>query len=94
MLIKNDIYEISEELSNYYVTNMKLVIRNFGPEHEGTYFCTAKNSLGEVDGSIKVYGEANQCNLYVASTLHLLIFSEVFIAMSSNEQSVLMNPSG
>ena len=56
MLIKNDEYEITEQLSNYYVTHMRLTIHSFKPSDEGIYFCTAKNSLGEVQGKIKVYG--------------------------------------
>ncbi|XP_026466371.1 uncharacterized protein LOC113369957 isoform X2 [Ctenocephalides felis] len=34
---------------------MKLTIRNVGPSDYGTYKCVAKNSLGDTDGSIKLY---------------------------------------
>ncbi|XP_042209443.1 protein CEPU-1-like, partial [Homarus americanus] len=38
-----------------YKTNMRLVIHNLTKEDFNTYRCIAKNSLGETDGSIKLY---------------------------------------
>ncbi|XP_063602918.1 lachesin-like [Penaeus indicus] len=39
-----------------YKTYMRLVIHNVTREDFNTYRCIAKNSLGETDGSIKLYG--------------------------------------
>ncbi|XP_069194744.1 lachesin isoform X2 [Procambarus clarkii] len=38
-----------------YKTNMRLVIHNLTKDDFNTYRCIAKNSLGETDGSIKLY---------------------------------------
>ncbi|XP_026466369.1 opioid-binding protein/cell adhesion molecule homolog isoform X2 [Ctenocephalides felis] len=43
------------EGSDAYKVVMKLTIRNVGPSDYGTYKCVAKNSLGDTDGSIKLY---------------------------------------
>ncbi|XP_075210390.1 opioid-binding protein/cell adhesion molecule homolog [Lycorma delicatula] len=42
-------------LDNAYKVHMKLTIRSVGPQDYGSYKCVAKNSLGETDGSIKLY---------------------------------------
>lgn len=41
---------------NGYKAYMKLKIRDVQPEDFGTYGCSAKNSFGESNGTIKVYG--------------------------------------
>ncbi|KAK8750890.1 hypothetical protein OTU49_015044 [Cherax quadricarinatus] len=55
MLISNNEYSVQESLTNFYMTRMTLTISSFKPHHKGVYFCTAKNSLGETQGKIKVY---------------------------------------
>lgn len=40
---------------NAYKVHMKLTIRSVAMSHYGTYKCISKNSLGETDGSIKLY---------------------------------------
>ncbi|XP_066259231.1 neurotrimin-like [Euwallacea similis] len=42
-------------VDNTYRVHMKLTIRNVGKADFGIYKCVAKNSLGETDGSIKLY---------------------------------------
>lgn len=42
-------------LDNAYKVHMKLTILSVGPSDFGTYKCVSKNSLGETDGSIKLY---------------------------------------
>ncbi|XP_049848068.1 lachesin-like [Schistocerca gregaria] len=42
-------------LDNAYKVHMKLTIRAVGPNDWGTYRCVSKNSLGDTDGSIKLY---------------------------------------
>nr|CAD7591060.1 unnamed protein product [Timema genevievae] len=39
-----------------YKVHMKLTIRSVGPSDFGSYKCVSKNSLGDTDGSIKLYG--------------------------------------
>ena len=48
---------------------MLLTIRRFQSRDVGSYKCIAKNSLGEVESSIRLYGEFNLklapvCQLY------------------------------
>ncbi|XP_066991292.2 lachesin [Anabrus simplex] len=42
-------------LDNAYKVHMKLTIRSVGPSDFGSYKCVSKNSLGDTDGSIKLY---------------------------------------
>lgn len=47
---------------NAYKTHMKLTIISVTLSDYGTYQCVSKNSLGETDGTIKLYGM--QINIY------------------------------
>lgn len=40
-----------------YSTQMKLTIRNLSNRDFGSYKCISKNSLGDAEGSIHLYGE-------------------------------------
>ncbi|ENN77838.1 hypothetical protein YQE_05677, partial [Dendroctonus ponderosae] len=42
-------------MDNAYKVHMKLTIRNVNTADFGAYKCVAKNSLGETDGTIKLY---------------------------------------
>lgn len=42
---------------NAYKVTMKLTIRSVTPADFGTYKCVSRNSLGDTDGSIKLYGK-------------------------------------
>jgi hypothetical protein len=44
-------------LDNVYKVHMKLTIHSVGPSDFGSYKCVSKNSLGDTDGSIKLYRE-------------------------------------
>lgn len=53
----------TEEFENTYKVTMKLTITNVDIADFGMYKCLAKNSLGETDGSIKLYRKYQlQCN--------------------------------
>jgi len=47
-------------LDNAYKVHMKLTIKSVGPTDFGSYKCVSKNSLGDTDGSIKLYREYTQ----------------------------------
>ena len=49
--------DISEERDSEYSLWMSLTIRAFEPSDAGDYVCTAKNSIGEVQSNIQVYGK-------------------------------------
>lgn len=55
IVIIGDNYETSFKEATYKI-EMKLTINQVNAEHFGTYHCISKNSLGETDGTIKVYG--------------------------------------
>lgn len=49
---------VNEEITvNQYTLKMHLTIRDLKYDDFTSYKCTAKNSLGEVQGSIKLYGK-------------------------------------
>lgn len=52
-------------IDNAYKIHMKLTIRAVSKSDFGTYKCISKNSLGETDGTIKLYGK-----LYTSIFLH------------------------
>ena len=56
MLISDDRYE-SILVDSSYKTYMKLRIKSIREEDFGNYSCIAKNSLGQTDGTIKIYSE-------------------------------------
>ena len=57
ILIQNHKFNISEEQDSEYSLTMALTIRAFEPSDAGDYVCTAKNSIGEVQSNIQVYGK-------------------------------------
>ncbi|CAB3363423.1 Hypothetical predicted protein [Cloeon dipterum] len=54
MLLSTKKY-ITSFTENSYRTHMKLTIRNLREKDFGNYKCIAKNSLGETEGSIRLY---------------------------------------
>lgn len=44
---------------NAYKIHMKLTINSVSPADYGSYKCVSRNSLGDTDGSIKVYRKYN-----------------------------------
>lgn len=51
-----------------YKAHMKLTIRSLSPKDYGSYKCVTKNSLGEAEGSMRIYGNCfllilKYCNL-------------------------------
>lgn len=47
---------VQEVAKSLYETKMSLTVRDFQTEDVGSYRCIAKNSLGEVESSIRLYG--------------------------------------
>ena len=47
----------TEDIRDKYRTYMKLSISDIQPRDYGKYQCISKNSLGETEGTIKLYGK-------------------------------------
>lgn len=47
----------TELIDNAYKVRMKLTIRSVTEKDFGAYKCVSRNSLGDTDGSIKLYRE-------------------------------------
>lgn len=56
MMVSSPKYNVQETPLSLYETRMTVTIRKFQKEDIGSYRCIAKNSLGEVDSSIRLYG--------------------------------------
>ncbi|PRD26709.1 UNVERIFIED_CONTAM: Protein CEPU-1 [Trichonephila clavipes] len=57
MVLTNDKYNSVLLNKGLYKISMQLTIRNLKPEDFGAYTCVAKNSLGETEGTIRLYGK-------------------------------------
>lgn len=57
MIVASPKYNVQETSVSIYEARMTLTIRKFQKEDIGSYRCIAKNSLGEVDSSIRLYGK-------------------------------------
>ena len=62
----------AETKEDSYKTYMKLTIHNLTDEDFKSYRCIAKNSLGETDGSIKLYGE------YIVYSIHITLVFKLY----------------
>jgi hypothetical protein len=57
MIIANDKYNMTEINSSYYSVQMRLTVRNFRKSDFGGYKCISKNSIGDAEGNIRLYGK-------------------------------------
>ncbi|XP_031778662.1 lachesin isoform X1 [Nasonia vitripennis] len=55
MIIPNDKYTVTEEITNMYSAWMQLVIKDLQPRDFGGYKCVSKNSLGDAESGIRLY---------------------------------------
>ncbi|XP_055843030.1 lachesin [Episyrphus balteatus] len=55
MIVSSTKYHVQEHSKSMYETKMTMIVRKFQKEDVGSYRCIAKNSLGEVDSSIRLY---------------------------------------
>ncbi|GBN34553.1 hypothetical protein AVEN_49273-1 [Araneus ventricosus] len=56
MIISNTKYNSVLIDTGIYKVQMRLIIKNLRPDDFGSYTCVAKNSLGETEGTIRLYG--------------------------------------
>ncbi|XP_039961372.1 lachesin [Bactrocera tryoni] len=55
MIVSSLKYHVQESSKSLYETKMTMIVRKFQKDDVGSYRCIAKNSLGEVDSSIRLY---------------------------------------
>lgn len=60
MIITSEKYQMTEINSSHYSVQMRLVIRRFSRVDIGGYKCISKNSIGDAEGNIRLYGESQQ----------------------------------
>lgn len=58
MIVSSSKYIVQEHSRSLYEMKMSVTVKKFEKEDVGSYRCIAKNSLGEVDSSIRLYGES------------------------------------
>lgn len=57
MIITNSKYTMTEVKTSVYSVQMRLVIMNLQKHDLGGYKCISKNSIGDAEGNIRLYGE-------------------------------------
>jgi hypothetical protein len=57
MIISNDRYMMTETENSMYACTMTLVVRKLQKSDMGGYKCISKNSIGDAEGTIRLYGE-------------------------------------
>lgn len=57
MIITNDRYLMTETENSMYAVQMTLMIRKIQKSDMGGYKCISKNSIGDAEGTIRLYGE-------------------------------------
>lgn len=55
MVISDSKHEVRVTARSMFEVRMSLTVRNLHPDDAGSYRCVAKNSVGEVESSIRLY---------------------------------------
>lgn len=74
MLFASKKYKI-EEIVNFYNVTMKLRINDLEEKDFAAYKCVAKNTLGEREGRLRVYGEFTVISRLIESKLIAILSS-------------------
>jgi len=67
MIITGDRYEVQETTKSMFEVKMMLIIKKFQAEDSGRFSCIAKNSIGDVESTIKLHGRY-QITLFLLGT--------------------------
>lgn len=79
MILSNEKYTTSI-MENSYRAHMRLIVRNLTTNDFGSYRCISKNSLGETEGSIRLYRKPI-CTFYLPPAILRFSFSPtLFVA--------------
>ncbi|XP_050099185.1 lachesin [Anopheles aquasalis] len=71
MIVSSPKYHVHDVIKSLYETKMSMTVRSFQKEDVGSYRCIAKNSLGEVDSSIRLYEIPGPNRKVYSPKLHL-----------------------
>lgn len=81
MIIANDKYHMSETSSSSYSVQMRLTVRGLTKTDMGGYKCISKNSIGDAEGNIRLYGKNNFSHNGDAWTLCKLFQSKISLGI-------------
>lgn len=71
MIIPNDRYTMPESENSMYAAQMILSIRKLHKNDFGGYKCISKNSIGDAEGLIRLYGE-------------FFLFNEIYLVLRTS----------
>uniref|UniRef100_A0A8W7PRA2 Immunoglobulin I-set domain-containing protein n=1 Tax=Anopheles coluzzii TaxID=1518534 RepID=A0A8W7PRA2_ANOCL len=74
MIISNERYLMNENESSMYAVQMTLVIRKLHKSDMGGYKCISKNSIGDAEGTIRLYDDSS--SIIVQHTQELVKLNE------------------
>ena len=83
MVLSTDKY-VAETIEIRYKTDMRLTIRNLQPGDFGSYRCISKNSLGETEGSIRLYSKRFKAHFSFESRFRSLFYACMKLAYAAN----------
>lgn len=87
MIISSVKHEVKVTQKSLYEIRMVLIIRYLQKYDMGTYRCAAKNSLGEVESSIRLYGEYTQRFPQLSNEVSRRAHKEYLIRLLDETQS-------
>lgn len=88
MIIANDKYNMTEINSSYYSVQMRLTVRNFRKSDFGGYKCISKNSIGDAEGNIRLYGEYFFYSEHFTRLMIMCVCPCVHVCLSTRKYSV------
>lgn len=74
MVISSYKYDVQFVTKSLFEVKMTVIVRNLQKEDAGSYRCIAKNSLGEVESNIRLYGKLVPKSNYYRSILSIYYF--------------------
>lgn len=73
MVIQSYKYDVQIVSKSLFEVRMTVIVRNLQKEDAGSYRCIAKNSLGEVESNIRLYGKFARCIISTVTTFLIKI---------------------
>lgn len=64
LIIPSEHYEMTVRQKSMFEAEMTMTIKNIRRDDLGSYICVAKNSLGDVESKIRLYGTVTNLTFY------------------------------